>query len=177
MKTKIILIIIIALFSVANMFAQDSYQTFTSAGFKVKCGCRLYVNSTFIQMAKQHGANNIVAAFICAENEDSPELGVIYNINIYNESKRYDKIPTSRYAFFEKKYLEEYAANLSNAGIPFSYTTYLGVTAIEYSFDQQGLPTKAIMFLKNKRSYLLQVGTRNNLIIKFNTLKSSFVII
>ena len=177
MKTKIISIIIIALFSVAKMFAQDSYQTFAAAGFKVKCGCRLYVNSTFNQMAKQQGANNIIAAYICAENEDSPELGVIYNINIYNESKRYDRIPSSRYDFFEEKYLEEYAANLSNAGIPFSYTIYQGVTALEYSFDQQGLPTKAIMFLKNKKSYLLQVGTRNNLTIKFNALKTSFVLI
>ena len=102
---------------------------------------------------------------------------MIYNINIYNESKSYDRIPSSRYAFFEKKYLEAYAANLSNAGISFSYTIYQGVTALEYSFDQQGLPTKAIMFLKNMKSYLLQVGTRNGLTTKFNVLKTSFVLL
>jgi len=177
MKTKIISIIIIALFSVANMFAQNSYQTFTSAGFKVKCGCRLYVNSTFIKMAKQQGANNIVAAYICAENEDDPESGVIVNINVYNEAGSYKKVTASNYSYFEKKCLDQYALNLSKAGIPYTYITYQGVSALEYSFDQLGLPTKAIMFFKNKRSYLLQVGTRNGLTTKFNALKTSFVLI
>lgn len=177
MKTKYLQILSIFLLIGFNLSAQNSYQTFASAGFKIKCACSLYINSTFIKLANQTGKKDVIAAYICAENEDSPELGVIYNINIYNESKSYDRIPSSRYAFFEKKYLEAYAANLSNAGISFSNTIYQGVTALEYSFDQQGVPTKAIMFLKNKKSYLLQVGTRNSLTIKFNALKTSFVLL
>ena len=177
MKAKIISIIIIALFSVSNIFSQESYQTFSSAGFKVKCGCKLYINSTFIQMAKQQGANNIVAAYICAENEDDPESGVIVNINVYDESGSFQKVTASNYSYFEKKCLDQYAANLSTAGISYTYTTYQGVSALEYSFDQLGLPTKAIMFFKNKKSYLLQVGTRNGLTRKFMALKSSFVLI
>jgi hypothetical protein len=177
MKTKYLQILSIFLLIGFNLSAQNSYQTFASAGFKIKCACNLYINSTFIKLANQTGSKDIIAAYICAENEDSPELGIIYNINIYNESKSYAKIPPARYAYFEKKYLEAYAANLSNAGIPFSYTIYQGVTALEYSFDQQGLPTKAIMFLKNKKSYLLQVGTRNGLTTKFNLLKTSFVLL
>ena len=177
MKNKYLQILSIFLLTGINLSAQNSYQTFASAGFKIKCACNLYINSTFIKLTNQSGSKDIIAAYICAENEDSPELGVIYNINIYNESKSYAKIQPSRYAYFEKNYLEAYAANLSNAGIPFSYTIYQGVTALEYSFNQQGLPTKAFMFLKNKKSYLLQVGTRNNLTSKYNSFKSSFVLL
>jgi hypothetical protein len=174
MKTQLLHILFIALVTGAGLFGQNTYQTFPSAGFKVKCGCKLYVNTTFIQMAKQQGADNIIAAYICAENEDNPDYGVISNINIYDESKSYKKIQPSGYAYFEKKYLEGYANNLKNAGMSCKFTTYQGVSALEYTFDQMGLPTKAIIFLKNKKSYLLQVGARSSLTTKFNTLKTSF---
>lgn len=177
MKKKIISTTILALLFIANIYGQETYQTFTNAGFKVKCGCKLYVNTTFISMAKQQGANNILAAYICAENEDNPDIGVINNINIYDESMSYKKIQPLGYATFEKIYLEQYATNLKNAGISYTYTTYQGVSAIEYTFNQLGLPTKAIIFLKNKKSYLLQVGTRKSLTTKCNLLKTSFVIL
>jgi hypothetical protein len=175
---KIIPIIILAFFFTATVYGQETYQTFATAGFKVKCGCKLYANNTFIQAAKQQGANNIIAAYICGENEDSAEIGVINNINIYDESKSYKNITPSNYAYFEKKVLERYAVNLKNADMSYSYTIFQGVSAIEYTFDQGGaLPTKAILFYKNKKSYLLQVATRKNLITKYNKLKTSFVIL
>ncbi|MBC8146636.1 MAG: hypothetical protein H8E98_01480 [Bacteroidetes bacterium] len=177
MKTKIISITILALFFVANIYGQETYQIFTTAGFKIKCGCKLYVNTTFIQMAKQQGMNNIIAAYICAENEKNPDIGVINNINIYDESKSYKNIQHSGYALFEKKYLEQYVTNLKSAGISYSYTTFQGVSALEYAFNQHGIPTKAIIFLRNKKSYLIQVGTRKNLTSKYNLLKTSFVIL
>jgi len=175
MKTKILSTTILALLFFANIYAQDSYQTFTTAGFKVKAGCELTVNTTFIQMVKQQGMNNILAAYLCAENQDNPDIGVINNINIYDESNNYNNLKPSDYATFEKKYLEQYAANLKNVGMSYNYITFQGVSAIEYTFSQQGLPTKAIVFLKDKKSYLLQVGTRQNLAAKYNLLKSSFV--
>lgn len=177
MKSKIILITIVALFIGGRLFAQDSYQTFSKGGFRVKCGCSLYENSVFIQAAKQQGANNIIAAYICAENEDDPSTGVIVNINIYDESKSYKNIQPSGYATFNKKVLDQYAKGLANAGFSYSYTTYQGVSALEYNFDQMGLPTKAVFFLKNQKSYLLQVGTRQGLAAKYNALKSSFEIL
>lgn len=157
--------------------AQNSYQSFPSAGFKVKCGCNLKVNTVFIQMAKQQGMANIAAAYICAENEDDPETAAVVNINVYDESARYAKINPEDHLYFTKKCLERYAVNLTNAGIQSSYTNFQGVTAITYTFDQNGLPTKAIMFYKNKKSYLLQVGTRYDLTAKFNALKTSFVLL
>lgn len=175
---KIIPIVILAFFFASTVYGQETYQTFATAGFKVKCGCKLYANTTFIQAAKQQCANNIIAAYICGENEDSAETGVINNINIYDESKSYKNITPSNYAYFEKKVLERYAVNLKNAGMSYSYTIFQGVSAIEYTFDQGGtLPTKAILFYKNKKSYLLQVATRKNLITKYNKLKTSFVIL
>lgn len=175
---KIIPILILALFFAATVYGQETYQTFPKAGFKVKCGCKLYTNSTFIQMAQQQGTTNIIAAYICSENEDSPETGVITNINVMDESKSFKNVKTSDYTYFEKKALEKYAVNLKNAGMSYSYTTFQGVSAIEYTFDQGGtLPTKAIVFYKNKKSYLLQVATRKNLTAKYNKLKNSFIIL
>jgi len=174
---KLILITTFSLLFLPKIYGQETYQTFTAEGFKVKCGCKLYENTTLTSIAKQQGVDNILTAYICAENDDNPDIGLINNINIYDESKSYKNIRQSDYAYYENKYLEEYATKLKNAGISYTYSTYQGVTSIEYIFDQQGLPTKAIIFLKNKKSYHLQVATRNNLKSKFNSLKSSFVIL
>jgi hypothetical protein len=171
---KIYITILTILISITTLVAQERTQLLSNGNFKVKCGCELRVNSLFIQMAKQSGSNNIVAAYICAENENTPEIGVVNNINIYDESASYNKINPSNYTYFEKKSLDVYANNLKNAGFSYNYITYKGVAALEYSFDQQGLPTKAIFFLKNKKSYLIQAGTRANLNSKFNLLKYSF---
>jgi len=177
MKLRIILTSILSLIFVSSIYAQESYQTFTAEGFKVKCGCKLYSNETFIQSAKQQGMSNILAAYVCAENEDNPDIGVIININIYDQSKIYQKIQPSDYTRIDKKYLEQYAANLKKSGFEYNYSTYQGVSAIEYNFNQQGLPTKAIIFLKNKKSYLLQVATQKSLTIKYSSLKNGFVLL
>lgn len=171
---KVIITIASILISTSLIIAQERVQTFQSAGFKVKCGCELKVNTLYIQMAKQNGINNITAAYICGENENSSKIGVANNINITDESATYNKISPSNYGYFEKRTLEVYASNLQKAGFEYNNTNYKGVSALEYSFDQQGLPTKAIYFIKNKKTYLIQVGTRENLYSKFNLLKNSF---
>lgn len=171
---KVIITIASILISTSLIIAQERIQSFQSAGFKVKCGCELKVNTLYIQMAKQNGINNIIAAYICGENENSSEIGVANNINITDESATYNKISPSYYGYFEKRTLEVYASNLQKAGFEYNYTNYKGVSALEYSFDQQGLPTKAIYFIKNKKTYLIQAGTRINLNSKFNLLKYSF---
>jgi hypothetical protein len=165
---------VFSFFNGLGAYAQANIQIFNNAGFKIKCKCRLSVNSHFIQAAKQQGQNNIVSAYICAENEDNPDLGSVTNINIYDESNSYVKISPSSYAYFEKEYLKSYANNLTSDGFSNRYILYKGVNALEYTFDQMGLPTKAIMFLKNKKSYLIQVGSRKDLVLKFNSLKNSF---
>lgn len=174
---KINLLCLSICFFLFKVNAQEKFQSFPNEGFSIKCECKLYRNSTFIDLATQNGTKNIIAAFICAENQDSPEIGVINNINIYDESEGYRNIQKSSYDYFEKKMIESYSKNLVNAGIKYNYIIYKGVNAIEYGFSQQGIPTKAIYFIKNKKSYLIQVGTRNNLFSKYNLLKNSFEII
>jgi hypothetical protein len=173
---KINLTVLYCIMTINTLVAQGSTQIFKKDGFKVKCDCELNINSLYIKMAKQNGINNILAAYICGENQDSPETGVANNINITDESASYNKMSTSNYGYFEKKTLEVYARNLQNSGFDYNYTIYKGVPALEYSFNQQGLPTKAIFFLKNKKTYLIQVGTRTNLLLKYNQLKNSFEI-
>ncbi len=177
MKEKIASLTIILFLFIANSCGYDSYQTFESAGFKVKCGCKFYENTVFIETAELYGADNIIAAYVCAEKEDNPNLGVVNNINIYDESKNYKNLEPSEYSSFEEMYLKQYAEGLANMEISYTYTTYQDVSAIEYTFYQDELPTKSIFFLKNKKSYLLQVGTRKDLTIKFDLLKSNFVLL
>jgi hypothetical protein len=168
------IIILIFLSGICKTDAQASYQTFYHAGFKVESNCTFTKNTTFIQMAKEQGVDNVFAAYICGENTVDPETGVIMNINIYDESANYGTLNAPDYTKFEEEYLNQYVRNLDSAGIDYRVTTYLGVRAIEYSFSQQGLPTKALVFLKGKKSYLIQVGTRHNLESKYLSLKSGF---
>ncbi|MDR1897730.1 MAG: hypothetical protein LBR10_13160 [Prevotellaceae bacterium] len=172
-----------------NVFAQtntagdkvtekDGYQIFASAGFKVKCGCKLYVDKVFIDMATKQGVDNILAAYLCAENEDNPDICAIVNILIYDMQKIYKNIPEKDYQDFETQHTKEYAEYLKSSGISsYNFITYQGVSAIEYTYKQIDLPTKAIYFLKRKKAYLLQIGTRKNLTTKYNSLKNSFEIL
>lgn len=155
---------------------QDGYQVFSKSGFKIKCPCTLKVNTLFLEMAKEQN-QKVIGAFVCAENETSPEYGTISNVNIYDESENYLKISPSDYPSYEKSFLDQYANQLASNGMPYSYVTYKGVSAIEYSFNQMSMPTKAIMFLKEKKSYLIQVAARHNLASKFSLLKTTFELI
>jgi len=173
---KYLFSLLISLFVInSGLLAQQiPYQTFAKDGFKVKCDCKLYVNSLHIQMSKQQGINNIVNSFVCAENENNPDIVVIFNITISDVSELYKNLPSS-YALAEKSYFEQYASNLRSYGATsLSNTTFQGLSALEYTYDQMGVQTKAIIFVKDKKSYMLQVATRRNLTTKYNALKSSF---
>lgn len=165
------------LFFSNKIIAQNKIQEFLQSGFKVNCGCELKENTIFIAAAKQNGINNILAAYICGENSDDPNTGVANNINISDISSNYIKINPSFYGYFEKKSLEAYAKNLQNVGIVYNYISFNGISALEYTFDQMDLPTKALFFIKNKKTYLIQAGTRKNLQLKYSLLKNSFKII
>ena len=172
MKNKLLLLLMCV--ASVTVYAQENYQYFKTAGFKVKCGCSLYVNNTFIQMAKQQGTIDIIGAYICAENKEDYNSGVIININIYDESKSYTTTRTAGYSKVEKAFLDSYAANLAASNLNYQYISYKGVNALQYSFSQNGLPTKAIVFVKNKKSYLIQLATRKNLQTKYSSLIQSF---
>lgn len=162
----------LAILSIATTYSQT--QTFASKGFKVNCECKLRVNTSFISLMESQSTDKVYGAYTCAKNNSDPEAGIIYNINIYDFSKDYIKMQRSQYLSYEESFLRSYAKGLAENNITYYYVTYLGVSAIQYDFDQMGLPTKAIMFIKNKKSYLLQVATNLSLVPKFNSFKNSF---
>lgn len=172
-KIKMLFSVIVTLISFSAL-SQNIPQVFPRAGFKVTCGCELRVNNQFIEATRQNNINNIFAAYICAENSEDATIGVVNNINISDLSSDYAKINPAYYKNFEKKSLEAYANNLLKLGIGYNYKTYKGIQALEYSFDQMSLPTKALFFINNKKSYLIQTGTRNNLNQKFNLMATTF---
>ena len=174
MKKTLFFIVICLLTFHPKTWSQDDYQTITTGGFKVKCFCRLRSNSTFLQLARQQGIHNTIGAYICTENEDNPSIGVLVNINVYDELEAYKKIEPSGYAYFEKQYIIEYAEifRMQASHIAISPTKVL--LAVEYTYDQMGVPTKALVFIKNKKSYLIQVATRKSLNTKYDYIKGSF---
>ena len=86
----------------------------------------------------------------------------------------YSSIPESKYNYFTNNHLKSYIGNLEANNISYTEGEFNGVKTVEYSFSQMELPTKAVIFVKDKKSYLLQIGTRKNLSKKFNDLKTSF---
>ena len=96
------------------------------------------------------------------------------NVNIYDESTSYNKISPSNYSYFENEFIKGYSNKLLNVGAKFQNFNFKGGYAVEYSFNQGELPTKAIYFIKDKKSYLIQIGSYSNLSIKFNNLKNTF---
>ena len=163
--------------AVADSFRQTDnadYQFFDDAGFKVRCNCHLRINTAYINAVHQQNPQKSVIAFFCAENENNPQIGTIVNINIFDEAPNYD---SSDPAYFEGMQLAGYADQLRSNGFDFEYVQYKNVTALEYTFEQMGVPTKSIYFFKNKKTYLLQIATRQNLITKYKSLKESFEVI
>ena len=63
-------------------FGQIKIQRFPEVGFKIECECEFYPNNLYLNMAKENGIDNILAAYICAKNQNDPLIGAIFNINI-----------------------------------------------------------------------------------------------
>jgi hypothetical protein len=164
-------ILILLSFIYTNSIGQGN-QTIQKGNIKVNCECHLKVNNLFIDMSKQQGVTSIINALVCA-NEDEP---FIVNINIYDETSSYKQISPANYHIFDERFINGYAINLDGAGIDYKISTYKGSNSVEYNFTQNRLPTKAIYFIKDKRSYLIQIGSVNNLQSKFNNLKNTFTI-
>lgn len=138
-------------------FAQKT-QTFPKYGFQVSCNCNLYENTTFKKMAS--GKVQVVEALVCATSDVSP---AIYNLNIYHDN-----------ASSSQQFHSKYQRDLSNSGISYRTTSISGISATEYSFSQNGVPAKAVVFYQSGKSYLLQVTANSNLESKFQSFKTSF---
>lgn len=127
-----------------------------------------------LQSMKNSPNNNLEAAYVALSDKNSSDP-VIYNINVFNEEQNYKDIPVKGHNYFEEKYLEQYKKNLKNIGAKTKYINFQGVRALEYQYEQMGIPYKAIVFLKGKKSILLQMGGSLRILnSEFELLKSNF---
>ncbi len=152
---------------------QDNYRIYPKEMFKIKSSYKLQVYTDFMNNAKQYGVNNLMA-YVFPKDTDNTATGELYNINIYDLTEEYKKETSTK---VEYDFYTNYEKGLKKLGYKYSIIEYQGVRAIEYEFKQVQLPHKAIIFLKNKKAYALQLATRNQLSTKFNTLKSSFEVL
>lgn len=154
---------------------QEGYQIFKQDNFVIKCNSKLKVNTEALRLAKEKGMNFILSSYIGSENENSESTGVIYNIQISDISSQYKNAPISKQNEITIKYLDSYCSSLKANNMSYSRPIFNGLNSVEYSFLQNGvLPTKAIIFIKDKKAYMLQVGTRKDLSKKYTSLKNSF---
>ena len=96
------MILVVALFATQISIAQN-VQTFAKEHFSISSPCKLKRNEQFIKMVKELGGNNIVNAFVCAENESNFEIVTLINLNIYDLSTKYKSTPKAK---FETNYLD-----------------------------------------------------------------------
>lgn len=149
--------------------SSSDYQYFPDEGFRVICDCDLIQNSTHLQMSKEAGIDNIIGSYTCALNETDPDNIVIVSIIVTKESV----ISSSHY----DSDFYYYAENLKEQGISYNFTDFKGVRAIEYLFTQippYNIPTKAIFFYRNYKSYAIMIGTKNSLNYRYNQLLENF---
>lgn len=106
------------------------------------------------------GKVDVAESLTCALKSGSNST--IYNINVYNEGGG------------AKKFITNYAISLNNSGISYNTIVLDGIPVLEYTFTQNGIPAKAIVFYRYDQSYLFQVTSRVDLEGKFSRFKNSF---
>ena len=154
---------------------QRGYQIFKKDNFVIKCNSKLKINSEALRLAKEKGMNFILSSYIGSENENSESTGVIYNIQISDISSQYQNFPVSKQNDITIKYLDSYCSSLKANKMSYTRPNFNGLNSIEYTYLQNSvLPTKAIIFIKDKKAYMLQVATRKDLSKKYISYKNSF---
>ena len=153
----------------------EGYQIFENDNFLIKCNCTLKLNKAAIETAKEQGSKYPFISYTCSANENSYESGSICNINIIDMTSDYASLQENQYDYFTNQFLKSYSKEMIANNVSCTEGEFNGLKTVEYSFLQmEELPTKAIFFVKDKKSYLLQIGTRKNIVKTFNDLKASF---
>ena len=90
-------------------------------------------------------------------------------------SSQYQNFPVSKQNDITIKYLDSYCSSLKANKMSYTRPNFNGLNSIEYTYLQNSvLPTKAIIFIKDKKAYMLQVATRKDLSKKYISYKNSF---
>ena len=180
MKLKGVIIILIGLIFSKSVFTQAIYQEFKSDGFKVKCECILVANTEFINAVKeQQEINNFLSAYQCVLNGNNPENRTVFSINIFNETDFLNQFASQAEVIpfiAEKTFLHRFVEELSETGVHFENTTFKDVPAVEYKQAIDGIPLRSIVFLLNKKSFHIEVASKNSLDARFTDFVNSFEI-
>jgi len=160
-----------------KVLKKKGYQIFWKDNFAIKWNCILKINKSALKLAKDRGDNNLLSSYIGADKKDTYETGVICNVQINDIALQFENIPTNNYENTTKQYLNDYISKLSSFKINYKECEYKGLKAVEYTFSYMEMPSKAIIFVKDKKLYLLQISTRKDIQEKFNELKDSFTFI
>jgi hypothetical protein len=153
----------------------QGYQIFQKDNFIIKCNSKLKSNTILMKMAKEQGNKYPITSYIATEYKDSYDKAVIYTVQITDITLEYKGISANKQNDFTNKYLDNYCLSLKANNMSYSKLNFIGLNSVEYSFLQNGsLPCKAIIFIKDKKAFLLQVGTRKDLSKKYANLKTSF---
>ena len=169
---KALIISILILNTIFYSCSQDEYQEFPEYGFKIKCNCNLSENASFNDAIKKQGKTK-GGALICSKGSNNDNNVEIYNIVITDVSEIFDQNPKYN-SYVSEKLIKEYENNLINSGFKYRRVKFLNSNALEFNYNQNDYPRKAIIFIKNKMHFMLQIGTKNNIDSKFNDFVNSF---
>lgn len=159
---KKILLFFAFIICTSNTFCQSTFQNFQSAGFRVKCSCKLEYDAESTNLAKRQApGSGIIGSYVGFSNIEDINKALIANVNVYDHSPAYRGINPAQITFLEKKYLEDYANNLGKSGITYDFVYYKGSNAIKYSFMQEGIYSDVIVFLSNQKHYQILVMSNN----------------
>ncbi len=155
---KKILFSLAFIFATANIFGQSTSQSFERAGFRVKCHCKLEYHAELTNLARrQASGSGIIGSYVCFLNIEDVNKALSANVNVYDYSPAYRGLDRAQIFSYEKRYLEDYATNLGRSRITYDFVDYKGLSAIRYSFLQEGIYTEVLVFLSHQKHYQIQV--------------------
>ena len=153
----------------------QGYQIFEKDNFVINQKSKFRLNYVLMNMAKKQGNKLPITSYISTEHKDSYVKAVICTIQISDISADYKNLSLNKQNEYTVKFLNNYCSSLKANNMSYKKVNFIGLNSVEYSFLQNcSLPTNAIIFIKDKKAFLLQVGTRKNLSKKYSDLKKSF---
>jgi hypothetical protein len=151
-------------------------QTFQKDKFKISCPCKLYAKNLHLKSLDNINLNYPKTSYVCLANENSYDLETNYTIIVYDLSQEYTEKYIDNY-YFEERFLfgfeNKFVGNLTTCYAK----SFHDAKAIQYVVSYVSWPSKALVFILNKKAYILQVGSRDKLDQKFQAFTSSFSVL
>lgn len=177
MKSKILSVFVLALIFGEPAFTQGIYQEFETSGFSIECDCILEADRRFAESLKEQEVENFISAYQCLSFKEDPDKGTFFSINVFDESDFVSQFAAQAdvFPFFaEKIYLHRFTEDLSDTDTDFINVFFMDLPAVEYKQILDEVTSKSIVFLLNKKSYLITVASNTDLDAKFTKFIETF---